>query len=165
MTDISRSDKLKLLQLDDDIKLSDEYVDILYNKLKTKLKKEEIKPTLPKLKTNNDDPKYIVLLKFVNQILTNINKPNITALEQFENIDREEIIKPINMETFSNMENEIFEHFDKVKCGWYSRNKLKNYILTFFRYACGILGYSFTYISKNTMSKSVFKTKFFYSIK
>jgi hypothetical protein len=65
--------------------------------------------------------KYILALKFVNQILTNIGKDQITELTQFVDINREDIINPKNLKTLDDMTEDLFVHFSKTKCGMYRR--------------------------------------------
>ncbi len=60
-------------------------------------------------------------LKFINEILKNIGKKEINDLTEFIGIDRLDIIKDINKETFERMEDKLFKYFDKVKCGWYQK--------------------------------------------
>lgn len=113
--------------------------------------------------------KYKISLEFVNKILENIGKSHIDDLTKFVNIDREDIIKEVNKQTFLSMEDKLFEVFDKTKCGWYRRNSTKNYILTFMRYMCNYLDLEFTTSQKDITerigNKNYRKTHVYYSIK
>src|SRR5438477_7069284 len=74
-----------------------------------------------KLDNEIEKEKYNIALEFINKILNNINKPKIKELTEFTNIDREDIIKEINIGTLKEMENEIFKFFNKKKCGYYRK--------------------------------------------
>lgn len=89
--------------------------------------------------------KYKTALKFINKILHYLKKQSIEDLKDFKDIDRELLITPYIRKIFDNMEEEIFNHFDKNKCGWYRRNIIKNYILTLIRSMCQDLRLSFEY--------------------
>lgn len=137
------------------------------------------KKATSKIQDNNDnkdnttiDPltdKYKVALKFINMILANLGKPAITTLTEFTNIDREDIIKEVNKQSFDAMQGELFSYFDKVAMGWYRRNKVNNYILTFLRNMCDDLGLEFAYEQKDITrlidEKSFRSTFMFYLIK
>lgn len=186
MGDINKLDKLKELGLELNIKLPDIHIEKLYDFFNDLLSNVNInyEPNIlgennnnqvneliknddnnKKNKVDESDPKYVVLLKFINRILANIGKPTITKLTEFINIDREDIIKKENFDIFDKMDYKIFKYFNKSKSGWYRRKHVKNYILTFIRYACNEIGYDFTYIHKNKQIKSLNKTHMFYSIK
>jgi len=79
------------------------------------------KPKIQYNKVSKDSNKYKVLLKFINKILVNINKPEIDDLTKFVNIDREDIIKDINKDSLVAMEDELFPLFDKKKSGYYRK--------------------------------------------
>lgn len=108
--------------------------------------------------------KYKILLKLINQILTNLNKPNVNDLREFKNIKREMIILDIHEQSFKALEKEIFKHFEKKQCNWYGRKNLQHYILTFLRCACKDIGLQFVYERKNIMKNSVVQTKLTYKI-
>ncbi len=113
--------------------------------------------------------KYKVALKFINNILTNTEKEKINDLIEFKDIDRDHIINDDNKQNFNVMMPELFEYFDKVKCGWYRRNTTKNYILTFLRYMCDDLDLQFTFEQKEIYElingKNYRKTHTYYTIK
>lgn len=119
------------------------------------------------VKNNNikDGDKYKVALKFVNKILVNIGRVEVGELTDFKDVDREDIIKEVNKVSFSEMETELFEQFDKVKMGWYRRNIVNSYILTFLRNMCTDLGYSFTYHELKRQKNKIVKSEMLYSIK
>jgi hypothetical protein len=90
-------------------------------------------------KLDKIDEKYIIALKLINIILKNADKKEITDLLEFKNINRQEIVTDKNLEQLNNMENELYKHFDKVKCGYY--RKTDNYVINFLRGMIKQLGY------------------------
>lgn len=65
---------------------------------------------------------YKVALKYVNIILKNCNKPEITALENFTKIPRKDILKQENIDALNNgLADEIFKYYDKTKLGFYRK--------------------------------------------
>jgi tRNA(Glu) U13 pseudouridine synthase TruD len=186
MDNISHEDKLKALGLDPTDKINKVILDKLYKNhlLKEEQIKKEITEKLKEDKKKKEDAeknerkeekvidttseKYKILLKLVNQILTNINKPNITKLTEFKDIDREDLIKDIHDESFRALEYKIYDHFDKGASGWYRRKSVKAYILTFLKYACNDINLLFRADSRSVQEvidgKSFSRTHTFYSI-
>ena len=80
-----------------------------------------------------------VFLKFLNKMLVNLEKEKINKVTDFKKIDREDILEQKSV--FASMENDLFLHFDKIKCGWYRRNYTRDYNMTFFKKAIELLGY------------------------
>lgn len=66
-----------------------------------------------------ENKKHILILKYVNGILKNAGKEEITNLTDFVRVDREDIINDKNLKLFNDMANELFEVFDKKKCNFY----------------------------------------------
>lgn len=114
------------------------------------------------------DPKYKIALQLVNKILVNSGKNEIDDLTKFIDIDRNLIISDKNKKELTDMEKILFKHFNKKKFGWYSRNNIKNYILSFLRYMCNDIGLKFSYTQKDTNTSSngliYRKTYTYYSI-
>jgi len=120
-----------------------------------------------KKKVSKDSDKYKVILKLVNKILINLEKPEIDDLTKFINIDREDIIKDINLKTLTEMEAELFPLFNKKKCG-YTR-KTDTMTLNCLRGFLKDMGFVFTRIKKEKSEyigdRSFRRTHLFYSIK
>lgn len=112
----------------------------------------------------NLNEKYQVLLKFINKILSNIGKESIKNLTEFKDIERYEIIKEDNFGILVELKEEIFEHFDCRKCGWYRRKTVKNYILTFLRYALEELNLKLSYRELKKQTDGIVVSKVLYSI-
>ena len=72
---------------------------------------------------DKNDPKYILALQFINHILINNNKPQIQDILEFKNVTRQEILKQENLDKLNEMENDMYKHFDKMKCGFYRKNE------------------------------------------
>jgi len=117
-------------------------------------------------KIDKTTDKYKVTLKFVNKILLNLGKEEINDLTKFQNIDREDIIKEVNMQTLKEMENDILDVYDKRACGFY--NKTKSFVLNCLRHMVKELGFTFKPVKKDKCEyregKSCKRTHYFYSI-
>ena len=170
------NDKLTKDELYEQIKsITDETIlsevfKIIDNKKQEALKAEVEDKLVVKLKSEDKEidkqsDKYQILLKFINKLLKNIGKEEITDLTQFQNIDREEIIKEENKLLFKKMEKEMHEFFNKSKTGYYRRKRTKHYILTFIRSVCDEIGLKFFYTEKTRSVNSLVKTHIIYSIK
>jgi hypothetical protein len=66
---------------------------------------------------------YIVTLKFVNALLTNMNMNVIDDLLNFKQIKRVDFTQERNIATLYELADEIFKLFDKQKCGFYIKNE------------------------------------------
>jgi hypothetical protein len=112
--------------------------------------------------------KYIFALKFINKLLENMNKNQIDDITHFKEIDREDIILPINIQTLSEMTDEITEYFDKLKCGLYNASS-KSVVLNCLRGMMKQMGYELYHkrrdITININGVNYRKTRLFYSIK
>lgn len=182
----NKLDKLKILGIESHSELPSEYIDLLYNSFKNnpvininecqiiENKTDKTKKIIVKGPKNNiankkrvddSDPKYQILLKLINNILTNSNRSTITKLTEFVDIDREDIIKSVNCKYLEKMTDEIFKYYDKMKAGWYRRKTTNGYVLSFLRYACRETGYDLVYIKKNHQKKGDVKTHLLYTIK
>lgn len=80
--------------------------------------------------------KYNVLLKFLNKILANIDRPPITDALDFKDIPRTDLLTPQNENIMKDMENEIYEKFSKhnLKCS--QKENVKFYMLSLLRSMC-----------------------------
>jgi hypothetical protein len=107
--------------------------------------------------------KYKLVLKFVNGLLKNIDGSEIDDLIKFKGIDREHIIKPENKQLLIDMETELFELFDKGKCGYYK--KTKNIVLNCLRGMCRDLGIILYSKQFTKTIKCKVTTKHFYGIR
>lgn len=116
---------------------------------------------------DKNSEKYKILLKFVNNILININENEIDDLTKFINIDRDDIIKEVNINTLKSMEKELFKHYNKDKCGYYRKSKA--FVLNCLRGMLKELNLSFTYTQKEKNEyindRSFRRTHLLYSIK
>jgi hypothetical protein len=152
---LTKEDFLKQIS---DVDLSERLLKKLYN-LAIQAQKEQtpiVKKTIPK------DERYMVFLKFVNKILVNIGKEEITDLYDFKNINRLLIIKKENLETLEQMKDELFKHFNKDKSGYYYNSESK--VLNIMRRICKQLSLT---LQKKQMSKIVnrkVETHYLYTI-
>ena len=165
---LSREEKISCIKEFLEKNENEKIINDLYLKyVNVKIKKHKKKEKTEKCDINN--PKYIVLLDFLNQILVNIGKQKIKKLEDFRDIDREDIIIDANKILLDgDMGKILFEHFDKGACGWYRRKLTETYILSFLRYSCKMIGYSFEYYQKDVVTsvagRNLRQTHIFYNI-
>lgn len=161
--DISRQEKISIIKenniksLDD---MTDEFINLLYKSVINKKKENE--KDYSKIDKTTDQ--YKTALKFINKMLENLNKPAITDLTQFKNIDRIDVINKKNEDLFDEMKDELFKVFDKKKCGWYARKAVRNYLLTFLRHMVNELGLEITYRHTNTAKNNFTKSHLMYTI-
>ena len=120
----------------------------------------------PKVKVPKDSDKYRVALKLINKILTNIGSSEIDDLTKFVNILREDIIREDNTTTLTDMEKELFQVFDKHRCGYH--RKTDAIVLNCIRSMMKDMGFSFVHKAKDkseTINGRYFRRKrVFYSI-
>lgn len=167
---VSVRDKLTALGINPKVNIPNNYIDDLYQlhivaKNPPAIQKQiDDQVDIPHKTVDQTSSKYVILLQVVNKILTNLNKSNIINLMDFKCIDREDIIKEGNEMVMKEMEKDIYEHFDKSKCGFYRKKTTKNYILTFIRSACDDLGLNFIYKHKNIQKSKIMTTHYLYSI-
>ena len=99
--------------------------------------------------------------------MVNLKKDEIDDLTKFVNIDREDIIKEENKKVLIEMEKDLFQHFNKKNCGYYSKSD--NRILVCIRGMTKDMGFSFKPVKKDVSEtingKSLKRTHYFYSIK
>ena len=147
---------LKIKNLDD---LTNDQLDVLIKNKKV----IKVKPK-PKVKViDKTTDKYKIALKLVNKILENLDKDPIDSLTDFKNIDRLDMIKEINNVSFDAISKELFEYFDKTKCGYY--RKKDNRVFNCIRGMCKELELNFLSKKKTIQKDTINKTHYFYSIK
>lgn len=135
--------------------------DKIYND--KKISDEVVKYTI-----NKKSEKHDIAIKFLNALLKNLKTKSITIITEFQEMDREDLIKPENELLVKKMEDEIFEQFDKSNSGYYRRSRIKNYILTFLRYLANEFCCEFKATRKDVTTiingKGYRSTHYFYSI-
>lgn len=148
--------------------LDDEDIIAMYKDYSEKSKKNTIDIVSGKnieedRKTSDESVnKSKLLLKFVNKILKNIGKSSIESLDEFKNIDRNDIIKDENKKALDDMEKELFAHFNKQRCGYY--RKTDGIVINCLRGMCKETGFTCTIKKKSICKNTILKTHSFYSI-
>lgn len=128
--------KLNIKSISD---LDNKYINLLYEKINEdiiskKLPKQVIKKVIKKpIRIDKNSDKYKAVLNFVNKILKNLKKPEITDLLEFKNIDRLDIIKDINKQLLVDELETLIKPFDKKKANYYSAKEKNTYILSILR--------------------------------
>lgn len=120
-----------------------------------------------KIQIEKDSDKYKVTLKLLNKILVNIGKEEIDDITKFKDIDREDIIKDVNVKSLCEMEKELFtEHYNKKKCGFYRATDLR--ALNCLRSIIKNAGFTFSSTKREKCEKingkSYKRSHYFYSI-
>jgi hypothetical protein len=163
---LSREDKLKFIGFPADYKkdtLTDDIVDDIYNKVSEAMNnKNNNKPTniTPKgtthikkskhPKVDNDSGEYKVTLAFLNGLLKQMKKPEITDITQFKDILRTELTKPECEQILNNHIDNIIKQFGKSKIRYHMKDQYDYYVITVIKYLTRLCGYEFA--SHNTQS-------------
>lgn len=134
------------------------------NNLKKNIDIKQIEEQELENKIDKDSTKYKIALKFINNLLKNIGKKEINDLTEFKNINREDIIRPINVTMLENMMDVILKYYGKNEIGWYRKEIVKNYILAFIRCICRELNFKFTVKKRNKQTNCHIKLQNLYSI-
>lgn len=87
---------------------------------------------------NKNDPRYILLLAFLNCILETLNKEKINDIDEFRNVNENDILGIENINELLGMELDILRVFDKKEILWHNRKRTKTYVFTFIKRACEI---------------------------
>lgn len=156
---LTRKDKIDALERNN-IGLDNLHDDVINKLYKKHIVENEV---LKKRNIDETNPKYLILLEFLNKILVNINKQPITSVFEFKNIDRLDIIKEENLRIIEEMEDKICKHYNKKNCGFY--RKTNSYVLTILKGMCRELGLETTRLNKNKAKDCVIKTHIMYSIR
>jgi hypothetical protein len=117
------------------------------------VKNEYINKKVVKAKKNPTDRKIEIALDAINSILSKLDMNIITELTQL-NIKRDDLIRDEVTECLEEEYGNVFlnDIFDKKECGWYNRNRVQTYSVTFMKCLIKqIPGYKFT--SKTTRGK------------
>jgi len=108
--------------------------------INAKVKKEPIK--IKKGKTEVTEQKLELLLRFLNSLLSAMEKDNIKEITDFKNIGREELLKDDCQKVFNEYIVEIYSLFGKSKLGRKSKKNEKGYIITVLKKMVSNVGYS-----------------------
>jgi len=110
---------------------------------------ENRKKVIPK-----SERKYKLLVKLLNSILTELNKPIIEDVLKFKNINRDDILKLDTNKIVNDHINEIVIEYGKSCINYSNRNKVNLYILSLIRRMCKTCGYKLDAVYK-TINKKV----------
>jgi hypothetical protein len=158
MSDINIVDKKAIVDKFD-ISLLDKLDNETIIKLRELIdKNEEVK----KMEMENSCMK--LALKFVNILLSNMCKENITDLIKFQNITNVEISKEEHLKSIDLLENELLEVFTNEELKWNRRGTYKNYTVILLRCICKKLGYTLQYKEKKKQIKNVMAYTYYYHI-
>lgn len=113
---------------------------------------------------DDNTKKYNLILRYVNDILKNIQKDEVTELTQFKGVSREDLMDEKHEAIFEKYKKDIFTLYDKKKIGYYRRKEVQYYFLTFLRYALRDVGYKLDYKEVKIQTNRVITIKIHYLI-
>jgi hypothetical protein len=105
--------------------------------------------------------KYAILLKFLNKLMVNMGKEQITDAVNFKHIKREELLIEKNEEVYTEMKDEIHNYFGKYNLKYTQKKIIKHYILTVLKSMCAEL---FLNLESKVVRKRVGKTGMTYMV-
>ena len=94
------------------------------------------------IKISKNEQKYIIILKFINAILTVLGKNNINDITGFKNIRRDELLKPECRAVLDQHLDNIVAVFGKTNILYDKRFKIKLYTLTVIKRTSKLCGYT-----------------------
>lgn len=133
------------------------------------LKETGVKKQVVNLKKENNlqldhiKEKKQVILKYVNNIYTNMNKTPIIQLKDFQHIDRLDIITEKNKKMLTDMESEILKHFSK-RDSCYDKDRSLNCVLNCLRRMVAGVGMELKRRAKSKTVKCRVEAHNYYSI-
>jgi len=161
MTDLKKSilDSLKIKSLND---LTEEYLNVLKKHIDSNEKKKELLTPNTAIIDKNSK-KYILLLKLINLVFTNLKKAKIKDLKEFIKVKREELINPVHLPGLRKISDEIFKEYSK---GVYmaSVRPSKSIMINTIRNMCKELGIKYVIEQYHNQANSIVKTLYTYSI-
>jgi hypothetical protein len=104
-----------------------------------------------------------LILKFVNNILKNMDKPKINNLTEFKNITKTELVIDRNDNLAKSYSKLFLKHFSKKEIKYYDMERIKHYSITLLR---SILknNYELNYVKSIKMNNSNMTYTGYYSI-
>ena len=159
LAQISRTDKLKILG-----QLDDELLDVIYkgviNNSIDKLKEQEksnssvhIKKPKTDKKVDKEDEKYKLVLEFLNALLVKLGKSKIDDITKFQNIKRDELLKPECTQVLGQYLDRFTKEFGKRSLRYELRGKTNSYVIMVIKRLGNYLGYIFESKKKAIMRK------------
>ena len=70
-----------------------------------------------------------LILEFINKLLVNMNKPEISVLTDFKNVTKDEISTNQNNELAKVYVNKFLKYFKKGDIKYYETTRAKNYVI------------------------------------
>jgi len=166
-----KTENVEKIETRENIVLTPSQFDLLMAKLD---KLDEMNEKLKKLDNLNDkideyrdvDPvtksKIEILLRLINDILVNIKQPKIIRLDDFLDIDRDDICDPVNDGVFDKHEADFLKYYTKTFLVLFNKKKMMNYHLSVMKKVCKDVGYEF--ISRDSKKKDSNGYTIYYSI-
>ena len=106
--------------------------------------------------------KIAIVFNLINDVLTNGGLQKIEKLDDFIDIDRDDICGPINSNVTDKYEEELKKYYTKTFLALFNKTKMKNYHLSVIKKICKDIGYEF--ISRDSKKKDSNGYTIYYSI-
>jgi len=100
-----------------------------------------IEPKFPKI--NKDNEIYKLTLRFLNDLLKTMNKPEIMDIIEFTDIARRDLLKMPQTEIIEKYKDEIIKTFGKSKSQYYRKGNYQCYSLALIKIFASNCGYKF----------------------
>ena len=177
---VTRAEKLKYLELDKKTTkkdISDKILEELYqNKIKKHAEEKGKLPTNIRIKKSQytkldkTNEKYILTLKFLNDLLKAIGKEEIDDITNFKEVRRDDLLTDSCQKVFDNHISEICKVFGKSQIYYRNKDSVDNYLISLIKYMIKLIGYQFVFktkINKKPLGDNVYNitSNVLYSIK
>jgi len=106
--------------------------------------------------------KIDIILKLINDVLTNVGLNKIDKIDDFIDIDRDYICDPVNNKVTNKYEEELLKFYTKSFLVLFNKDKMKNYHISVIKKVCKDVGYEF--ISRDSRKKNSSGYTVYYSI-
>lgn len=103
------------------------------------------------------DPKYILVLQFLNAILVQLNKTTIKKITYFKDIRRDELLNDNCKKVMNDYVDQLAVLFGKVYIRYRHRSVINAYIITLIKYCVLACGYNFS--SRKTNLSHIVSTR------
>jgi hypothetical protein len=147
---------LSNIQVADDATVGDLYNYAHANNLLVDTGIKYIKIDMKKKKENNNNILHNIVLNVVNDLLEIMEKEKIENLEEFKNINRDDLLQDKCKKVIENNEVYILDKYKKSEIRYYQKERLGTYVISVLKGMIGKLdGYEFT--SKNHKNQKITK--------
>lgn len=105
--------------------------------------REKIIARATKEKLNSDDPKYVCMIGFLNDVLTLLGKERIRTVNEFKDIARNDLMKPECVELAKDRMLELCSVFGKKQLRFDRMHTIKSVVISLIKYMTTEIGHNF----------------------